>query len=232
MAEAAEAFEKSLEYRTTKALRRHIYVYLGKSYESYGRLDKAISAYEQAVAHDRRNARRYRDLAGLYARTKLYRKAVTTYEDGLRRDPHDSVALFGLGQSWRKIGLYAVAEPILKRAAKEGHDHLQVQRELSMLYEGEGRYAEAAEAWVKGLGNGAAPEADLARWVYLAGIAGNSPLVNLGIARMKALEASPATIQLYENLVELLRSDPATMLSLQAAGPGIRSIVESLSSQP
>src|SRR4051812_11626054 len=50
MPEAAQAFEQSLLAAPGYKLRRHNYLYLGKSYESSGRPDKAIPAYEQAVA--------------------------------------------------------------------------------------------------------------------------------------------------------------------------------------
>jgi len=62
MREAAEAYEVALQYKTSRSLRRFIYVYLGKSYESHGRLDKGIAAYEEALALDPKDWRRHRDL--------------------------------------------------------------------------------------------------------------------------------------------------------------------------
>lgn len=229
MSEAADAFEKALQYKTSRSLRRHIYLFLGKSYESSGRPDKAIAAYEEAAAHDPGNPRRHRDLAGLYEQAQLYRKAVASYEAGLERDPGDSVALFGLGRTWRKLGIYDTAERLLKRADRQGHDERAVQRELSFVYEGQGRFAEAMESWQKrleGLDSVSVPDA--ARGVYLAVLAQDPAMAGPALARLKETRPDAATVQLYENLVELLRSDPARILTLPAAGPGVRSLVESL----
>src|SRR4051812_47004961 len=63
MREAAYEFEKALDEDTSRSMKRHIYLYLGKSYESFERPDKAIAAYEQALAYDPKNWRRHRDLA-------------------------------------------------------------------------------------------------------------------------------------------------------------------------
>src|SRR5581483_12218170 len=39
MQDAAAAFELALTFNTTRTLRRHIYLYMGKAYESHGRID-------------------------------------------------------------------------------------------------------------------------------------------------------------------------------------------------
>jgi tetratricopeptide (TPR) repeat protein len=223
MPEAAQAFEDALTHDTDRGMRRHIYLYMGKSYESHGRIDKAISAYEQAVISDRRNWRRHRDLAHLYEEAQLFRKAIASYQEALKLDPKDDSLLLALGRTRRKLGLYPEALPFLTQALDDDYHPAAVQEELSLVYQGEGRFEEAALACSKSLTADAAPAA-AARLVYLSLLADDAALTKQGFEWLKQLHASPETVRFYENLVELRRSphpvsDPKLQALLRSLDP-------------
>lgn len=114
-AEASKAFEESLLNPTRRSLKRHIYRFLGKSYESSGRIDKAIDAYEQAVRYDKSNWRRYRDLGVLYEEMRLTNKAVEMYSQAIKLGPREASLYWNRGRTRRKMSLYEKAEPDLKK---------------------------------------------------------------------------------------------------------------------
>ena len=227
MQRASDALEAALENKTTGAMRRHIYLYLGKSYESSGRLDKAIDAYERAVEYDRKNWRRHRDLARLYEQAKLYRRAVSSYLEAMRRNSGEPGVPFALGRTWRKIGLYEEAELYLLASADMGHDAPAVAAELSSILEGQGRFGEAAREWERAIGPDARVE-EWARLVYLAALVGDKALIEKGMAGLRSAQPDAATLNFYENLVELLPSNPERTLSLQFAGPTVRALAAPL----
>lgn len=202
MKEAAQAFEAALQHDTTRKMRRYIYLYMGKSYESSSRIDKAIPAYELALRYDKKNWRRHRDLGLLYEQAELYRQALASYEVALKRNPKEAGLFLAMGRTWRKLGLYSEAEPWLRQAENAGHRVDQVQEELSLLYEGQGRFGEAATECSKNVSADSTIEKK-ARLVYLAALAGDSALIKQG--KLLLAGAPRETILFYENLVELLR---------------------------
>lgn len=226
MTEASEEFERALTFRTTRHLRRHIYLFLGKSYESSGRLDKAIFAYEEALRYDDRNWRRHRDLAGLYERAKLYRKAREFYASARELNPREPSLYFVTGRVHRKMGLFKEAEPYLEKAEHLGHDDNAIHREMSMVKERRGAPQEALTHWVKGAGRSEAPE-DLARLIYLAVQAGDKQGALKAFGRLKGAGASPQTLNLYENLVEWDPSGLEALLSFRGKYPELEALVGS-----
>lgn len=207
MREAAATYEEALSNRPRRRLRRHIYLYLGKAYESHGRVDKAIAAYEEALAYDPDNWRRHRDLAGLYEQVKLYDKARILHTSARRLAPREPSLWYVSGRVYRKMGLYLEAEPFIEKAGELGHDENVVSRERSLLREGRGRYGDALEAWILGAGESNEP-ADIARTVYLASLAGNETIARDDLRRLKEAGASKETLNLYENLIQLAPSGP------------------------
>ena len=197
MEEAAAAFETALTYDTSRAQRRFIYLFLGKSYESSSRLDKAVSAFENAVLYDRRNWRRHRDLGWLYEQADLPWKARDRYARALELNPSEPALFLSIGRIWRKIGLYSYALPWLEKALAAKEEVEATQLELSLAYEGQGRFDKAAAACAQTADDGK-------RLVYLAALAGDANLIKDGQARMLKFGASRRTRQDYENLVEWL----------------------------
>lgn len=226
MPEAAAAFEQSLSYSTTATLRRHIYLYMGKAYESHGRLDRAIEAYEQALEYDPKNWRRHRDLGGLYEQVKLYRKARDLYTSARTLSPREPSLWYVSARVDRKMGLYADAEPLIRKADELGHDEHVVAREKSFILEGRGRPKEALNNWVAGAGDSQDLN-DIARTVYLSVLAGDLPLAKENLKRLKAGGAPKDSVQLYENLIELGPSGPDSLLSFRGKYPEIEALVAS-----
>src|SRR5258708_4261637 len=115
MADAAAAFQSALENKTSRSQRRHIYLFLGKSFESSGRPDKAIEAYEQAIHYDPKNWRRYRELGVMYQSVKLNRQAIEVYEKAIRLNPAEPTLYYQIGSTWRDLRLTTYAEANLKK---------------------------------------------------------------------------------------------------------------------
>ncbi len=217
--EAAQAFEDALQKSTTRGERRVIYLYMGKSYLSAGRLDKAISAYEQALDYDPRNWRRHGDLAGLYEQAELYWKAVNLYKSALALNPKDPSLFLSLGRIWRKIGIYAYALAAVDSAALNGGPNDFVQQELSRIYEGQGRFQDAAAASLKG-------NDDARRVVYLAALADDKGLLDEGLKKMKTERVSPESIRTYENLVQLLQLSPQEILAGKTSSTTLQELLK------
>ncbi len=219
-AAAAQEFDASLNGNLSNAQRRFIYLYMGKSYESAGRLDKAIAAYEMAVEYDRSNWRRHRDLAGLYEQVELYTKAINAYQAALRLNKKNEPSLFlALGRTWRKVGLYTYAEAELDEARHLRADAVETNRQLSLVYEGQGRYADALAASLRA-------DDDPKRVVYLAALAGDATAAQQGLALMREKHVSSTTIQAYENLVQLASLSTSQALKKKIDGTSLQELLE------
>ncbi|MCG3205001.1 MAG: hypothetical protein KCHDKBKB_01718 [Elusimicrobia bacterium] len=217
--EAIRSFEKKLARGTRSHERRTLYLYLGKSYESSGRMDKAIPAYEEALIYDRKNWRRHRDLGGLYENMDLPWKAIDCYKNALRLNPKEASLFLSLGRAYRTVGLYSDAEIWLnKNLAVEPHN-VRVLEQLSFLYEGKGRFIQAAHT-ARASGQ---PET---RVLYLGLLAGDPLVIKECLARLRTSSYSKETRQAYENLVEWLRRPPMEILSGKAVPPDLKSLFE------
>jgi tetratricopeptide (TPR) repeat protein len=212
MAEAAQAYETALQFDTSKRMRRTIYLYLAKSYESSNQPEKATKAYEEALARDKRNWRRHRDLGLQYETLGRYDDAVARYERALRLEPSKTVVMMALARTYRKMGLAEYAEDWLKKALAANHRASEVDQELSYVYEMEGRYPESAQVWMSAIGPGLAPVDQLCRLVYLGLLSNDPVLVKKAMKRVKAARKSKDTGVFYENLVQLLTQHPDAVL--------------------
>jgi tetratricopeptide (TPR) repeat protein len=212
MAEAAQAYETALKFDTSRAMRRTIYLYLAKSYESSGQEEKAIYAYEQALARDKKNWRRHRDLALQYEAVGRYDDALAQYKAALKREPSKTILMMALARTYRKMGLPKYAEPWLKKAKDGNHRETEVNEEYSYVYEMEGRYTESATAWTDFLGTGPAPVDQWCRLVYLVLMSNDAGLTKKAMKRVKAAPKSKETGVFYENLVQLLTQHPDAVL--------------------
>lgn len=218
--EAARAFEKSLEEgSTTRAQRRQIYLYMGKSYEAFNRLDKAISAYENVISYDKNNWRYHRDVAALYEKVELYPKALIAYKRAIDLNSKEPSLFLGLGRTWRKIGLYSYAEDELNKAAASPEIIPGVDEELSLVYEGQGRFLEAATACSKTGDKGP-------RLIYLAALAQDPALIKEGRRRLGVSGLSKETTQAYENLVQLLSLPPMGILAGKTNNPTLQALLK------
>ncbi len=212
MAEAAAAYEDALKFDTSRPMRRIIYLYLAKSYESSDQEDKAIKAYEEALAHDKKNWRRHRDLALQYEQVGRYDDALTHYKRALHFEPRKTILMMAVARTYREMGLASYALDWLKKAKDANHRESEVDEELSYVYEMQGRYAESAVTWSGFLGAGPAPVDQLCRLVYLGLLANDTALVKKAMKRVKAAPKSKETGVFYENLVQLLTQHPDAVL--------------------
>jgi tetratricopeptide (TPR) repeat protein len=228
MLEAADQYEKALTYPTSNSKRRHIYLYLGKSYESSQRLEKSVEAYELAVLYDKKNWKRHRDLAGLYERVRLFKKAEHAYTKAIQLFPSEVTLYFSLGRTYRKMGLYSQAEQNLKRSLDLGYQMHLVNFELSRVFEGQGRFGAAAEACQRSLSPAPTPE-EAGRFVYLSVLADRPALVDESLKELRAVEKNKESLAFYENMVELLRGSPLQVLQLKTPDPTLQRIIASLS---
>ena len=219
--DAAHEFEKLLERPTSRSERRIIYLYMGKSYESAGRLDKAVSAYEESVRYDKKNWRRHRDLGGLYEQSDLPWKALSCYKKAHELNRKGPSLFLSMARVWRKIGLYANAVPWIEKAIAANPDDSAVLDEWAKILAGQGRFQEAAGV-VARLSE-AGP-----RLLVLAILGQEASLMPAGWERLRQGGASKPTIQAYENLVELLRLPPKEIL----AGNTTNSILQDLLKSP
>lgn len=197
--EAVESFDSALSYAPPTALKKHIYLYMGKSYESAGRTDKAITAYEQAVLFDRRNWRRHRDLARLYEIVNLRHKAISSYEKALKYNPKEPSVHFYLGRLYRMISFFEKAEKNLVSALDYGYDQTSVFRELSIVFEAQGKFTEAASASKETIKETSSLE-EWARLYYLALLSHQEELAKTAMAALEKNKASEETIRFYEAL--------------------------------
>jgi tetratricopeptide (TPR) repeat protein len=205
---AIEAFDNSLTYGPPTILKKHIYLYMGKSYESSGRIDKAISAYEQAAIFDKRNWRRHRDLAGLYERENLLEKAVASYETALRYNPKEASVHFSLGRIFRQVSQYEKAETHLVSALDLGQREADVFSELSFVFENEGKYSEAAAACDETLTDASGAD-EWARLIYLSLLGRQPELTAKGFAGLRKKNVPDETIRFYEALKRYMDGNPA-----------------------
>lgn len=209
MVVAAQQFEKALQEAPTLPLKRHIYRYLGKSYESAGLADKAIKAYEASIQVDRRNWRRHRDVAHLYEETGLLQQASGAYRAALKLSPKEASVHHALGRTWRKLGLYGKAKASLEKGLGLGYDRVSVSQELSFVYEGQGRFGEAASSYRNTLTSTSSSEA-WARVLYLAVLSRQAPLAQEALGFIKKDR------QFYEALVEFGRTNSTDNSTLRA----------------
>jgi len=206
---------------------RQLYRYLGKCYESSGRLDKAIGAYESSVKYDRKNWKRHRDLARLYRQAKLYWKAEESYSIAAKLNPDKAELFFALGKTWADLGFYSYAEENLIKALELGHGHREVFFELSGVFEGMGRYSEAAGSWKEVISD-SSPDPDWARLIYLAVLAGDKDLAEMGLNKLISRDAPKETIEFYGDLVRLISTDPHRVLEKKGLTPALKGFLTRL----
>lgn len=230
MALAAESYEKALLHHPGRALKKHIYLYMGKSYEGFN-LGKSRDAYEQAVVYDRKNWRRHRDLAFISEQLGLFENAVKAYEASIKYNPKSSSIYIALGRTRRKMGLLKDAQRDLERAMDLGANSTQLTRELSLVLEGRGRFLEAAQLERAAL-TPSSSVSDWGRMVYLAALANDKKLANEGLVQIRNRDTSADNVSFYEELADVASRGPSSLATATLADPTLRSLVESILSSP
>ncbi|OVE75759.1 hypothetical protein BVX98_06795 [bacterium F11] len=218
--DAAEAFEKSLQYRPNRFMKRHIYRFLGKSYESYGRLDKCLAAYEQSVYYDRRNWKRHRDLAQIYEKVHLYENAIESYRIAIKRSHKEGSLCVSLGRTYRKMGLYKEAEENLLKAQSLSPQDKTFYRELSLVYEGKSQFQKALLTFEKVISE-SSPAEDWIRFVYLSVLSDNKTFANQGMDQLRKKKVTEETLNFYETLAQLTNGTLENLFTQKETDPMI-----------
>ncbi len=225
MVEAAQELENSLNFDTNRSMKRQIYLYLGKSYESSGRMDRAIAAYEQAAVFDPSNWKRQRDIAQAYENVKLYGKAISYYEKAMVLDRREVEIWFPLGRAFRQAGYYEKAEVHLKKALEMSPDDTDIMRELSLVYEGQGRFLEAALMLEKSV-TGDSLDAQWGRLVYLGLLAHNASISDRGMNGLMK-KGTPETLHFYSALGHLLEQGATHGPRVSSPDPTLQALLDS-----
>ena len=161
---------------------------------------------------------------------ELYDKAVVRYQRGLKFNAKGPELHFMLGRTYRKMGLSEKAERSLKTAISYGLDDVALERELSLVYEGEGRFKEAAQALINTLSASSAL-ADWGRMIYLSSLASDSGFVEQGLTHLKKQHASKDTLNFYAELVQSIRSKPTRALLVDVSDPTLKSLIDSITTK-
>ncbi len=209
--DAMRVLEEAAALSPRPAVARDLFRYLGRCYESQGRLDKTIWAYEYAVKYDLRNWRRWRDLAQQYEAAKLFQKAVETFHKAIKLAPKKETLYFGRARNLVELGFYREAEHDLIISMDLGHMPGDVFRVLSRVMEGRGRYEEAAESWKESLADDAS-DADWCRLLYLYVLAGDERQSKIVLATLSERDLPSETMQFYSSLVQGMSSSPQRTL--------------------
>ncbi|MBQ3671602.1 MAG: tetratricopeptide repeat protein [Treponema sp.] len=77
---------------------------LGFTYRQMGRLDDAITCFEDVVYQHPDDVLAYNHLGAIYALERKHEKAINAYQKGLKADPNHPVILLNLAKSYEAIG--------------------------------------------------------------------------------------------------------------------------------
>ena len=76
---------------------------LGFTYRQMGKLDEAISCFEDVVYQHPDDVLAYNHLGAIYALQKKHEKAISAYQKGLKTDPNHPVILLNLAKSYEAV---------------------------------------------------------------------------------------------------------------------------------
>jgi len=196
-----------------------------------GRLDKAIDMYEKAVDLDPHDWPRFRDLGILYEEVNIYPSAVSALEKALKINRHDSSPRFYLGRVKKKMCLYEAAERELIQVQAATPSNMEVARELSLVYEGMGKWGAALQQWGRFFPANA-PSSDWARTVYLSFMAKDGAGMDNGLAGLRKNGVSPDDFRFYSDLKDLPKAPDGTPILFDKLGPVFQPFLEALGAHP
>ncbi len=91
---------------------------LGLAYMRLGLFDRAISAFQQAVANDHHFVQAYVFMGDMMASQHRIEEASWEYQQALGLDPHDAALYFHIGAQLANIGRVQAAIPYMQRAVQ------------------------------------------------------------------------------------------------------------------
>ncbi|MFN0118051.1 MAG: tetratricopeptide repeat protein [Elusimicrobiota bacterium] len=209
---AIAQYENSLHLETSSEMRKHIYLYLGKSYESLGVLDKAIQSYEQALDYDPRNWKRHRDLGNLYEKSGIFFEALKSYKRSRELRENEGNIDLAIARIYRKLKLYSEGAYFLKISENHKDSKVEWHKENAYYLEGRGQYSAALREWESFLITDMNDQ-EVTHFIYLGCLAQDFKRAHQGLELLKQRKIDNKTTLFYENLVELsLLKDPSPSL--------------------
>ena len=123
------------------------YINLGVAYRDLRQVDKAIAAYQKAIAIDPRNLQPYLNLGNRYKDAGRPQEAITYFKKAVEIDPADAEAYFSLGDIYRQGGESGAALANYKLGLGLRPDFAQGYANLGLLLESLNNRAEAIAAY-------------------------------------------------------------------------------------
>jgi tetratricopeptide (TPR) repeat protein len=124
--------------------RTDLHAALGESYFMSGKVEKAISEFQQLIDLDP-SAKSYAFMGLCYRQLGRFDEARKYFEEGLKKDPHNAACLFNMGYIEERQGNHALAERYFQQTLQANGDQADALLELANLRFTQKRYEEAAE---------------------------------------------------------------------------------------
>ena len=124
--------------------RPDLHAALGESYFMSGKTESAIEQFNKLIQLDP-SAASYAFLGLAYRHLGRFDEALKYFQEGLKKDPHNSSCLFNVGYIEERQGNYAQAEDLLQQALRSNPDFPEVLLELANLRMKDKKYREASE---------------------------------------------------------------------------------------
>jgi len=117
---------------------------LGESYFMSGKTESAIEEFKKLIELDP-SARSYGFMGLSYRHLGRFDEALKYFEEGLKKDPHNTSCLFNIGYIEERRGNYARAEELFQQTLRSNTNFPEALLELANLRSKDKKFAEAAE---------------------------------------------------------------------------------------
>jgi tetratricopeptide (TPR) repeat protein len=145
----AEALEAYNEAKRRQPGYSAIYEGMGRVYGETGEFEKAVAAFEQAIAMEKGKAPEYScELAQLYLAEGYARKAVETLRRAENQNPEDVRVLLALGNAYIADEQYPAAVKQFREVLEEVPDLEIARTQLAKALRAEGRSEEAEQVYL------------------------------------------------------------------------------------
>lgn len=118
---------------------------LGASYQGLKLYEKAIDAYQYALAIDEKFDYAYRNIGDAYIRLRKYREAIEALEKVLELSKPEEVIYEAIGHCYDKMKNYAQARFNYRKASHLNPDDSKLYYKIACTYFNEGQYASAVK---------------------------------------------------------------------------------------
>jgi tetratricopeptide (TPR) repeat protein len=127
------------------------HTYLGKIYQSQGKIAEAIKEFKQVIQNDRTSVTARNNLGNAYLQDKQYANAEQEFKYAARMDPTDPLADYTLGNIYTQTDRFSEAEAQFIKVAKVSPNDANVPYSFGVLYNKMARPEAAAQQLEKAL---------------------------------------------------------------------------------